>query len=112
MLNLWATWCLPCRSELPVLSALAREEQARGLEVVGIDMDTGDRRGRSETFLRTSPVSYPIGVPEQMPQIGMGLEAVPTTLLIDREGRVAAILVGAFAEKSLRAAITELLHEH
>lgn len=111
VLNVWATWCLPCRRELPILSELAREEGARGLDVVGVVLDTDDRRGKVEQFLRVSPVSYPIAVPEQMPRIGPAVEAVPTTLLMDREGRVAAVLVGAFDEKSLRGAVVQLLRE-
>lgn len=111
MLNLWATWCVPCRRELPLLSELARKEELRGLDVVGVALDEDDRRGKVERFLRSSPVRYPIAVPEQMPQIGPSVEAIPTTLLIDREGRMAAVLVGAFDERSLRGAVEQLLQE-
>ena len=111
LLNLWATWCLPCRRELPLLSELARDQKSRGLDVVGVDVDTGDRRRKTMEFLRTSPVSYPIAIPEQMPQIGPEVEAIPTTFLIDREGRIAVILVGAFDKDALRRAVTELLQE-
>ncbi len=111
VLNVWATWCLPCRRELPILSELARQEGTQGLDVVGVALDTDDRRGKVEQFLRASPVSYPIAVPEQMPRIGPAVEAVPTTLLMDREGRMAAVLVGGFDEKSLRRAVVQLLRE-
>lgn len=111
VLNLWATWCVPCRRELPVLSELAREKDAQGLDVVGVALDADDRRGKVEQFLRDSPMSYPVTVPEQMPPIGPVVEAIPTTLLIDREGRVAAVLVGAFDERSLRGAVGQLLLE-
>lgn len=111
VVNLWATWCLPCRRELPVLSALAHEAGPQGLDVIGVVQDADHRRAKAESFLRSSPVLYPIAVPEQILQLGESSGVVPTTLLIDREGRVAAVLAGAFEDSSLRAAVGQLLHE-
>lgn len=102
---------MPCRYELPLLSALANGRGQEGLDIVGVVQDAEDRRAKVESFMRSSPVVYPMAVPEQAPQIGPAESVVPTTVLIDREGRVAAILAGAFEERSLRSAVEQLLGE-
>ena len=110
-INLWATWCAPCRQEMPFLSALAQQKRAAGLDVLGVTMESGDRREIVTSYLDRFPVAYPVSVAAERAQIGTPVEALPTTVLIDRQGRVAQTLVGAFTETQLRSAIEQLLAE-
>ncbi|HET7561741.1 MAG TPA: TlpA disulfide reductase family protein [Rhodanobacteraceae bacterium] len=96
LLNFWATWCAPCRSEMPMLAKLQREQAAAGLQVVGVAMD---QPASAAAFLKQMPVGYPI-------LIGIDADPVPTTtfgdtagllpysVLIGRDGRVLKTKLG------------------
>jgi peroxiredoxin len=87
LLNLWATWCAPCRHETPFLQSLYEQRRDEGLEIVGISMDTGDARDQVEEFVREFGVRYPILLDPQM----RGMDSyrvlgLPASFLIDRDG--------------------------
>lgn len=87
LLNLWATWCAPCRYETPFLQALYEERRDEGFRIVGVSMDTGDARRQVEEFVGEYGVTYTILLDPQM----RGMDAwqvlgLPATFLIDREG--------------------------
>ena len=87
LLNLWATWCAPCRSETPYLQALFEERADQGFRIVGISLDTGDAADQIAMFVEEYEVTYTILHDPQMR--GMELYQVlglPATFLIDREG--------------------------
>ncbi len=87
LLNLWATWCAPCRSETPYLQSLSEEYGPEGLEIVGISMDTGDAADQVAMFVEEYGVTYTILHDPKM--LGMEIYQVlglPATFLIDREG--------------------------
>ena len=87
LLNLWATWCTPCRMETPYLQSVYEEHKDRGFEIVGISMDTGDAAADVEMFVDEYDVTYTILHDPRMR--GMELYQVlglPATFLIDREG--------------------------
>ncbi|MEM8933110.1 MAG: TlpA disulfide reductase family protein [Acidobacteriota bacterium] len=94
LLDFWATWCPPCLAELPHLRQLQdRAEQDDRLVIVGIALDTIDRR-RLRSFLRRQQIDWP-QVHERRGTRGelarrFGVEAVPATFLIDRDGRLVA----------------------
>jgi cytochrome c biogenesis protein CcmG, thiol:disulfide interchange protein DsbE len=108
LINYWASWCGPCREETPGLVRLAGE--MKGLSVVGISMDEGDR-GPVRGFVRQMHIGYPIAFPEPMSQMSAGMVGLPTTVLVDREGRVAKTYVGATREGEFRRDVEELLGE-
>jgi cytochrome c biogenesis protein CcmG/thiol:disulfide interchange protein DsbE len=110
LMNLWATWCGPCREETPGLVALYREDAPKGLAVVGLSLDTGGR-GKVEEFARRFQVPYPIVFPEPMSQLADTVEGVPTTILIDKNGRVAKTFVGAVERAVFAADVDALLAE-
>lgn len=111
-LNLWATWCGPCREETPALVHLSQEFAGSGLRVVGVSLDTGaDRVERVRRFAAAYKVSYPLALPDPLSQMDQAIEGVPTTLLFDREGRLAMTYVGAVEERGFRRDLRVLLAE-
>lgn len=87
LLNVWATWCHPCREEIPVLQALHERHASRGLELVGVSVDA---RGEEETireFARDFRMTYPLWLdPDERVQSTFLAIGVPATFLIDRQG--------------------------
>lgn len=99
LLNLWATWCAPCRHETPFLEALFKDRKEQGLTIVGVSMDTGDARDQVADFVEEFAVTYPILLDPQMR--GMDLYRVlglPASFLIDRDGTLRWMRIGPVTE--------------
>lgn len=107
LLNFWATWCEPCRTETPMLVKLADEFEERGLRVVGIALDK-DGVGIIKKFVAQYKIDYPVLLPVPGSRLSE-IDPVPTTLLIDAEGRLAKKYVGAMPEEILRADLEKLI---
>lgn len=110
LVNFWATWCPPCRDETPGLVRVARAYRAKGLSVAGISMDEGGV-APVHKFLQDFGVDYPIMMPDPNFLMAGQVEGLPTTFLIDRQGRIAKTYVGEVREKVFRADIEQLLAE-
>ncbi len=114
VVNYWASWCSPCWEEAPALMRLNREMGPEGLAVVGIAMDEGSPKQVAENvrhFVQALQIAYPIALPEPMSQMAYGMEGLPTTILVDRNGKVARTYVGAVTEADLRREIRALLSD-
>ena len=95
LFNFWATWCEPCRREIPLLNALQQDHAAEGLEVVGIAVDMRDSVRK---FLRTTPMQYTLLVGEDdgfeaAQKFGMAL-ALPFSVFADENNRIIAVKLG------------------
>jgi cytochrome c biogenesis protein CcmG, thiol:disulfide interchange protein DsbE len=108
LVNYWATWCGPCWEETPGLIRLSQE--VKGLAVVGVSVDAGGT-AKVQKFVDEFHVPYPVVMPERMSQMEFGLEGVPTTILVDKQGRVAKSYVGAVRERDFRTDVEVLLAE-
>ncbi len=108
LVNYWATWCEPCWEETPGLIRLSQE--VKGLAVVGVAIDEGGA-AKVRKFVDEFHVPYPVTMPEKMSQMEFGLEGVPTTILVDKQGRVAKSYVGAVRERDFRTDVETLLAE-
>jgi cytochrome c-type biogenesis protein len=87
LLNLWATWCIPCRTETPYLQSIFEEYGDRGLEVVGVSQDVGDVRDDIAMFVEEYGVTYTILHDPQMRGLDLyRVFGMPGSFLIDREG--------------------------
>jgi cytochrome c biogenesis protein CcmG/thiol:disulfide interchange protein DsbE len=110
LVNYWATWCGPCWEETPGLVRLSRELGPRGLAVVGVALDTGGEE-KVRKFVDDFHVPYPVVLPEKESQMEYGLEGVPTSVLVDRNGRIAKTYVGAVRERDFKTDVETLLGE-
>ena len=110
LVNYWATWCGPCWEETPGLVRLSREMGPKGLTVVGVAIDDGGRE-KVRKFVEEFRVPYPVVMPERLSQTEYGLEGVPTTILLDRQGRVAKTYVGAVRQRDFETDVEALLQE-
>lgn len=108
ILNFWATWCPPCRRELPELNAVHRAQQSNGVVVVGA---ATDERGAEVVapFVRSRELAYPIVIADTHVQQTFAISTLPTTLVIGRDGRVAARYLGSLTEAELNRAIAPLI---
>ena len=107
VLNFWATWCEPCRTEVPYLVKIADEFGKPGVNVVGVSLDEPGSE-IVKKFAAEYKINYPILFPEPDSPFSK-IDNLPMTLLIDREGRLANKYTGAVPEKVLRADIGKLL---
>ena len=94
IVDFWATWCGPCREEIPHLNQLYSELKGKGLEIVGISMDTDGTDGVKD-FTREFRIQYPIVMgDDKVAESFGGIIGLPTTFIIDRNGRIAKKYVG------------------
>jgi len=110
LINYWASWCAPCRQETPGLIDLARDYRYKGLSIVGVAMDEGGRPA-VESFLSEFHLPYPVLMPDLASPSVPAIEALPTTVLVDRNGRAAKSYIGAVKESVFRADVDRLLAE-
>jgi thiol-disulfide isomerase/thioredoxin len=111
VLNFWATYCIPCRKEMPDLAAIQNEFAALGVQVVGVNTDELKDRSEVLQFVRETKINFPIwigGSTEHMVRFGLGA-ALPGTVVIGRDGRVVKIISGVVDQVVLRKEIEALL---
>jgi len=109
LLNFWATWCGPCKIEIPWFVEFQRTFKDRGFTVIGVSVDE-DGWEAVRPFLAARQVNYPvvIATPEVETKYG-GVEALPMSFLIDRDGRIASTHVGLVTKKTYEDEIRQLL---
>jgi peroxiredoxin len=103
LLDFWATWCPPCRVEMPHLEKLHREFRDRGLLVVGINTEDAKT---ARSFMKKNKYTFTTLIDGDLKTSGAyGVDSLPTVFVIDREGKIASHCVGAQSEEELREAI-------
>jgi cytochrome c biogenesis protein CcmG, thiol:disulfide interchange protein DsbE len=113
IVNFWATWCPPCRKEMPALDTLYRRYHSRGLEMIGLSADRP--HDRSEVIKVMQPFSYPAAMLDDAQSDGFGDPSVlPVTYVVDAQGVVRAKFTPdekPLTEQSLAAAVLPLLSQ-
>ena len=112
-LNVWATWCGPCRFETPELQSLQNQYAASGLKVIGVSVDEGDTTA-VKGFVAEQKITYPIAVdPEGRIANLVQTTVLPTSLLINRNGKIVWRQIGAIMpnDAKLKAAVEKAVAE-
>ena len=112
LIDFWATWCGPCRESIPHLVHLYKTYRGQGLEVVGLSMDKGDPK-TVDHFVKSLDIPYPIAIaPEEIAR-AYGINGLPTTVLIDKEGKIREKIVGfnTTIAKKIESRVVELTSE-
>jgi peroxiredoxin len=109
LLNFWATWCGPCKLEIPWFIEFERQHKDKGFAVLGVSMDE-DGWEVVKPFIRRLGVNYRILMgDDEVARLYGGVDALPTSFLIDRQGRVASVHVGLVSRRSYERDLAELL---
>jgi thiol-disulfide isomerase/thioredoxin len=100
LINAWATWCGPCRYEIPELKRLHQEYADDGLEIVGVSIDMAQAEGVVREFVRINGITYPILLdPESRLTAVLRTTSIPTSIMIDRAGNVVWRHIGIVSEQ-------------
>jgi|ERR1041384_6398724 peroxiredoxin len=111
LLNFWATWCPPCRAEVPDLVKWQRQYRKRGLQVIGVTYPPTNRRA-VRRFLRRSKINYPIGFGAiKTKALFDAGEALPLSVIIDREGNVREVIQGIVLPDEFEQKVKSLLNK-
>lgn len=108
VMNLWASWCPPCRAEMPDLQRLSQTYRGRGLAIVGVN--EGESPDRARAFADALHIAFPIWIDDQQ-RYGRVYAALglPTTVIVGRDGTVVRGFDGALAYPQMRAAVNDLV---
>ncbi|MFH0796078.1 MAG: TlpA disulfide reductase family protein [Candidatus Omnitrophota bacterium] len=109
ILNFWATWCRPCRNEIPEFIKFYQAHARQGVEILGISVDEDESSLRQ--FVQTSKIRYPITQDKsgQISSLYGGIRSIPTTFVIDRKGVIRNKFVGSLKEDQLIQALQPYL---
>jgi cytochrome c biogenesis protein CcmG/thiol:disulfide interchange protein DsbE len=112
LIDFWATWCGPCRDAIPHLIHLRNTYQAKGFEVIGLCQDKGDME-TVQRFVKSMGIPYPIAMGPEEVSRSFRVSALPTTFLVDREGKIQLKVLGfnPTIAKQMTSKIEDLLSQ-
>jgi len=110
VVNFWATWCTPCREEMPSFVTLQSELAGKGVQFIGIAADQADKVDR---FAKELGINYPLlvggmDVLDLSAKLGNRISALPFTVILDRQGRIAHRQLGILKPEKLKSVIAKL----
>jgi len=111
VLNFWATWCVPCKQEMPDLAAIQNEYAAFGIQIVGASADQVVDRAKVLEFIKQTKINFPVwlgATTDDMKRFGVG-PGLPATIVIGRDGRIAALHYKVIQQAQLKKEIDKLL---
>ncbi len=111
VLNFWATYCEPCRKEMPDLAAIQNEYAALGVQVIGASTDEAADRPKVLQFIKETKVNFPIwtgATAADMSRFGLG-EALPGTVVIDKSGKIVKVISGIVNQADLKKQIDSMI---
>lgn len=109
VVNFWATWCGPCKAEIPGFINVYNKYKRKGLEIIGISLDTAGADVVAE-FVKKYSINYPVALDKSATQQKYGgVTGIPTTFIIDRQGRIAKRHVGYMDQTAFEKMVSPLL---
>ncbi len=111
VLNFWATYCVPCRKEMPDLAAIQNKYAALGVQVIGASTDVPEDRPKVLQFIKETKVNFPIwmgATGADMTRFGLG-EALPGTVIIDKSGKIVKVISGIVSVADVQKHIDSML---
>lgn len=112
LMNIWATWCGPCRREIPDLVQLSQDMATKGVVVVGVSVDDNDDRVRTvKNFVERAQIPYLNVIDNSNKDISRayGVQSIPMTLIIDRQGKIVEKILGARSKDVFMAALARAM---
>jgi len=111
LLNFWATWCAPCKAEIPWFGSFQSAFGGRGFSVIGVSMDD-DGWASVRPYIEARGVNYPVVVGnDEVARRFDGVHSLPTTVIIDRAGRIAAVHIGICKKSEYEEDVETILNE-
>jgi thioredoxin:protein disulfide reductase len=112
LINFWATWCVPCKSEIPIFNRFEQDYKSRGLAIVGISLDE-EGAAKVKPFLKQNPMNYAVAIGDQKVSASFNVDdsSLPVTLLIDKKGQVRFRHVGIAKSEDFERELNQLLDE-
>ncbi len=108
LLNYWASWCSPCREEMPLLDAFYQEHQSEGFTLIAINVS--ESAIAAADYVEEHGYTFPVwSDPAGNSMIEIGISGLPASLLLDREGRLQKVWLGPLTQKMLEEAVIPLL---
>ncbi|MBM7865206.1 redoxin domain-containing protein [Heliobacterium gestii] len=102
VINFWASWCPPCRSEMPDLNEFAKEYEGR-VAVLGVNLTFNDKEADVQKLVQKLDIKFPILLdknPSHAAAAAYGIQPIPATFFIDKDGNIADVLIGAARSKN------------
>ncbi len=103
VLNFFASWCIPCQQETPLLAQTAKSEKAKGSHVQFVGVDVADPKANAVAFVQSAGIGYPVGADANLyvTESLYGLNGEPNTFFIDSSGKVVGHVIGAVSASQL-----------
>jgi thiol-disulfide isomerase/thioredoxin len=114
VLNFWATWCVPCRHEMPLLAEMQKRYQDKGVVVLGASVDDEKSQPQIQPFAEKNKIAFPLLVgatTDQMQELQLG-EAIPATAFFDVDGNLIARVLGELDKSDLQNRLEWMLGKH
>ena len=113
LVNLWASWCLPCRAEMPAIERVYRSYKDLGLVVLGVNTTNQDSESAAASFVQEMGLSFPIPLDRSgAVSASYNLRGLPSSYFIDRQGIIRSVIVGGpMSETLIQSKVEELLKE-
>ena len=114
VLNFWATWCVPCREEMPLLVNIQKRYESKGVVVIGASADDEGTQAQIPPFIQELKITFPVwkgATTKHMERLGLG-KGLPATAVIGPDGQIAFRILGIIERKALTERLDWLLGDH
>ena len=114
VVNFWATWCVPCQHEMPMLADMQKHYAEKGVVFLGASVDDQKTQAKVEPFAKKDRIPFPLLVgatTDEMQQLGLG-ETIPATAFFDQDGKLVARVLGELSKSDLQHRLDWMLGKH